>query len=33
MSYMDVIDTLILLLLMGWAWMDRTGRYFTKEKP
>lgn len=30
--YTAVIDTLILLLLLGWSWMDRNNIYFKDKK-
>lgn len=30
--YMAIIDTCILVLLMGWSWMDRNNIYFKEKK-
>jgi len=30
--YMAVIDTLILLLLVGWSWMDRNNIYLRDKE-
>lgn len=31
-TYVAVVDTSILALLIAWAWLDRHNIYFTKDK-
>jgi hypothetical protein len=31
--YTATVDTLILVLLLVWAWLDRNNIYFRKDKP
>lgn len=30
--YTAIIDTAILILLLGWSWMDRNNIYFKEKK-
>lgn len=32
MNYIDMVDTVILILLIIWAFMDRFNLYFRKDK-